>query len=60
MRCAAVLNIQWKHQQPWIKACENTATHLCNAVPLCGTHINHPPTHVLQSFGEIVTTEEIL
>ena len=40
MRCAAVLSQQHRHQQPWIKCCENSAERMVGSVPLCRTHIN--------------------
>ena len=39
-RCSAVLAVQMRHQQPWQKCCENSASHFPRGVPLCGSHFN--------------------
>lgn len=39
-RCAAVLAVEYRSQQPWKKCCEQTAAHNIDGVPLCGTHFN--------------------
>lgn len=58
-RCAAILNIQWRNQQPWVKCCENRAVMKCDGVPLCGTHVNHPLEQVVAEFGPYDTVEKL-
>lgn len=60
IRCSAILATQHRHQQPWVKCCENQATMVVNGHPLCGTHINHPPALVVATMlPEMITVERI-
>lgn len=60
MRCAAILVTQFRHKQPWVKCCENSAVMKFDGVPLCGTHINHPPKMVaIEPVFGFGTTEPI-
>lgn len=40
MRCQAVNAQQMRHQQPWRKCCEQSASHEVRGVHLCGSHFN--------------------
>lgn len=58
--CCAVNRVQHRCKIPEVQRCQQRATFLCNGVPLCGTHLNSPPTHVVVEFGpEIMTAEKI-
>jgi hypothetical protein len=58
--CSAVNNVQYRCKIPEVQRCQQTAKFRVNGVPLCGTHVNHPPKQVIVDFdGGIVTTEEI-
>lgn len=59
MICCAVNRVQHRYKIPEVQRCQQRAIMRCNGVPLCGTHINHPPTHVVVEFGPIETTEVI-
>ena len=59
MLCCAVNRVQHRCKIPEVQRCQQAAKFLANGVPLCGTHINTPPTHVVVEFGPIETTEEI-
>lgn len=59
-KCAALVLDSYRCQQHWYKRCEADARFKCNDVPLCGTHVNHPPERVIAPFhGGIVTTEAL-
>lgn len=60
MICCAILRVQHRCKIPEVQRCQQQATHRCNGVPLCGTHINHPPDLVIVLFDlDIRTTEKI-
>lgn len=55
-RCAAVLKVQYRGQQPWVKLCEQRASHEVKGVPLCGTHYNSAfdsPTKVIMELQRL-------
>lgn len=49
-RCCAIVGNRRTYQQEWVKRCENAALFRGNGVPLCGTHVNHPPFQVIRQF----------
>jgi hypothetical protein len=59
MLCCAVNRVQYRCKIPEVQRCQQRAAFLCDGVPLCGTHVNSPPTHVVVEFGPIQTTEKI-
>lgn len=40
MKCVAITQRKQRHQQEWVKLCENKAGFIIRDVPLCGTHFN--------------------
>jgi hypothetical protein len=57
-RCQALTGAIWRHQQNWIKRCENTAAHLVDGVGLCGTHFNAGFRGPLEIVGELRKLDE--
>lgn len=56
MRCAAVLNVQYRCKIPMMQLCQQEATIIADGFPLCGTHVNHPPARVITDFGPEIKT----